>query len=184
MLVAKRWDGRSHSRQTGPFARCRRRPRISRAMPSGGVAARAAPSPPRRPARPADRQASVLVVGAAGCRDVLREPSRLSLQTLRQTGTTSLPTRLSRSRARRFWRWCGGTGLPSSPADICTKRGISPLRARAYIWSPASSFLVGAAQPEMPGEKRLGAVVYELGNATLTARIAEVSGLTQHWIDM
>jgi hypothetical protein len=33
-------------------------------------------------------------------------------------------------------------------------------------------------------EKRLGAVVYELDNATLTARIAEVPGLTQHWVDM
>ncbi|MFZ3234088.1 MAG: metallophosphoesterase [Stellaceae bacterium] len=50
-----------------------------------------------------------------------------------------------------------------------------------YIWSPASSFLVGAPQPEMPGEKRLGAVVYELDNGTLTARIAEVPDLTQHW---
>ena len=39
--------------------------------------------------------------------------------------------RSSRSRAGCFWRWCGGTGLPSSPADICTKREISPLRARA-----------------------------------------------------
>ena len=51
-----------------------------------------------------------------------------------------------------------------------------------YIWSPASSFLVGAMQPEMPGEKRLGAVVYELDSATLTARIAEVPGLTLHWV--
>ena len=50
-----------------------------------------------------------------------------------------------------------------------------------YIWSPASSFLVGAPQPEMPGEKRLGAVVYDFDNARLTARIAEVPGLTQHW---
>ena len=55
------------------------------------------------------------------------------------------------------------------------------LEGTRYIWSPASSFLVGAPQPEMPGEKRLGAVVYELDNATLTARIAEVRGLTQHW---
>lgn len=53
-----------------------------------------------------------------------------------------------------------------------------------YIWSPASSFLVGApTQPEMPGEKRLGAVVYEFGNATFTAEIAEVPGLRQHWLD-
>ena len=55
------------------------------------------------------------------------------------------------------------------------------LEGTRYIWSPASSCLVGAPQPEMPGEKRLGAVVYELDNATLTARIAEVRGLTQHW---
>ena len=53
-----------------------------------------------------------------------------------------------------------------------------------YIWSPASSFLVSATQPEMSGEKRFGAVVYQLDNATLTARIAEVPGLTQHWVDM
>jgi 3',5'-cyclic AMP phosphodiesterase CpdA len=58
------------------------------------------------------------------------------------------------------------------------------LEGTRYIWSPASSFLVGAGQPEMPGEKRLGAVVYELDKATLTARIAEVPGLTQHWVDM
>jgi hypothetical protein len=58
---------------------------------------------------------------------------------------------------------------------------VSLLEGTRYIWAPASSFLVGAPQPEMPGEKRLGAVVYELDNATLTARIAEVPGLTQHW---
>jgi hypothetical protein len=53
-----------------------------------------------------------------------------------------------------------------------------------YIWSPASSFLVGTpTQPDMPGEKRLGAVVYELGDRTFTAKIAEVPGLRQHWLD-
>jgi 3',5'-cyclic AMP phosphodiesterase CpdA len=53
-----------------------------------------------------------------------------------------------------------------------------------YIWSPASSFLVGApTQPEMPGEKRLGAVLYDLGHAAFTAEIAEVPGLTPHWLD-
>ncbi len=34
--------------------------------------------------------------------------------------------RSSRSRAGRFSRCCAGTGLPWSPADICTKREISP----------------------------------------------------------
>jgi 3',5'-cyclic AMP phosphodiesterase CpdA len=52
-----------------------------------------------------------------------------------------------------------------------------------YIWSPASSFLVGAMQPEMPGEKRLGAVLYELKTESFSAEIAEVPGLAQHWLD-
>lgn len=53
-----------------------------------------------------------------------------------------------------------------------------------YIWSPASSFLVGAAiQPEMPGDKRLGAVLYDFGGPALVAEIAEVPGLTRHWLD-
>jgi 3',5'-cyclic AMP phosphodiesterase CpdA len=53
-----------------------------------------------------------------------------------------------------------------------------------YVWSPASSFLVGAPiQPEMPGEKRLGAVLYDFHNPTFTAAITEVPGLTQHWIE-
>jgi 3',5'-cyclic AMP phosphodiesterase CpdA len=54
-----------------------------------------------------------------------------------------------------------------------------------YIWAPASAFLVGpgmAAQP-IPGENRLGAVVYEIDGAILRAHIAEVPGLSPHWID-
>ena len=57
------------------------------------------------------------------------------------------------------------------------------LEGTRYLWSPPSSFLVGPrVQPEMPGEKRLGAVVYEFGNPAVTARIAEVPGLTEHWV--
>jgi hypothetical protein len=55
------------------------------------------------------------------------------------------------------------------------------LEGTRYIWSPASSFLIGVPQPEMPGEKRLGAVLYEIDSAILTARIAEVSGLMLNW---
>jgi len=54
----------------------------------------------------------------------------------------------------------------------------------SYIWAPASSFLVGPEiQPPMPGEKRLGAVLYEFDGTTLNATIIEVPGLTGHWID-
>jgi 3',5'-cyclic AMP phosphodiesterase CpdA len=56
-------------------------------------------------------------------------------------------------------------------------------RGTRYVWSPASSFLVGDMQPEMPGEKRLGAVLYDFRNPTFTAEIAEIPGLTEHWLD-
>jgi 3',5'-cyclic AMP phosphodiesterase CpdA len=53
-----------------------------------------------------------------------------------------------------------------------------------YLWSPASSFLVGAPiQPEMPGEKKLGAVLYDFAGMGFAAEIAEVPALTRHWLD-
>jgi 3',5'-cyclic AMP phosphodiesterase CpdA len=54
-----------------------------------------------------------------------------------------------------------------------------------YVWAPASAFLVGPGMkaPPMPGENRLGAVVYELDGAALHARVVEVPGLSPHWID-
>ena len=53
-----------------------------------------------------------------------------------------------------------------------------------YIWAPASSFLVGPEiQPPMRGEKRLGAVLYEIRGAAIESAIADVPGLSPHWID-
>ena len=52
-----------------------------------------------------------------------------------------------------------------------------------YLWAPASSFLVGAIQPAMPGAKRLGAVCYEFAESGLSARICAVPGLAEHWLD-
>jgi 3',5'-cyclic AMP phosphodiesterase CpdA len=53
-----------------------------------------------------------------------------------------------------------------------------------YLWAPASSFLVGPEiEPAMLGEKRLGAVRYELDGAALKAEIIDVPGLARHWID-
>ena len=53
-----------------------------------------------------------------------------------------------------------------------------------YVWAPASSFLVGSEiQPPMPGEKRLGAVLYELAGTALKPNIADVPGLVPYWID-
>jgi 3',5'-cyclic AMP phosphodiesterase CpdA len=57
-------------------------------------------------------------------------------------------------------------------------------RGTSYIWAPASSFLVGPEiQPPMPGEKQLGAVLYELNGAGLDVTIAAVPGLLPYWID-
>jgi 3',5'-cyclic AMP phosphodiesterase CpdA len=52
-----------------------------------------------------------------------------------------------------------------------------------YVWGPSSGFLVGEMAPPMPGENRLGAVVYEFEGAALETRIVEVPGLFAHWID-
>ena len=54
-----------------------------------------------------------------------------------------------------------------------------------YIWAPSSAFLVGPAMkaPPMPGEDRLGAVVYDLEAGTIKAKIIQVPGLSLHWLD-
>jgi 3',5'-cyclic AMP phosphodiesterase CpdA len=52
-----------------------------------------------------------------------------------------------------------------------------------YIWAPATAFLVGEMAPPMPGENRLGAVVYEIDSGAIEAKIIEVRGLSSHWID-
>ena len=54
-----------------------------------------------------------------------------------------------------------------------------------YIWAPASAFLVGPGMmaPPLPGENRLGAVLYEIHGRTLEAEIVAVPGLSPHRID-
>ena len=53
-----------------------------------------------------------------------------------------------------------------------------------YVWCPSSGFLVGPDnQSDMPGEKRLGAVVYEFRGSDVSITAAEVPGLTTLWID-
>jgi 3',5'-cyclic AMP phosphodiesterase CpdA len=54
-----------------------------------------------------------------------------------------------------------------------------------YLWAPASAFLVGPGMgaPPMPGENRLGAVVYTIVGATLEAEIVHVPGLVPYLID-
>ena len=50
---------------------------------------------------------------------------------------------------------------------------------------PTSAFLVGpkVLTIPMPGDERLGAVVYEFDGRSLRANIAAVPGLSPHWID-
>jgi 3',5'-cyclic AMP phosphodiesterase CpdA len=53
-----------------------------------------------------------------------------------------------------------------------------------YVWGPSSGFVVGPElQPDMPGEKRLGAVSYTLEQNGFTASIVEVPGLRRFLID-
>ncbi|HEV8095166.1 MAG TPA: metallophosphoesterase [Burkholderiales bacterium] len=53
-----------------------------------------------------------------------------------------------------------------------------------YVWCPSSGFLVGPQnQPELPGSKSMGAIMYELDGARLVVRHADVPGLTTLWID-
>ena len=53
-----------------------------------------------------------------------------------------------------------------------------------YVWCPSSGFLVGPDnQRDMPGEKRLGAVVYEFSGSDVSVEHADVPGLTTIWID-
>jgi 3',5'-cyclic AMP phosphodiesterase CpdA len=63
------------------------------------------------------------------------------------------------------------------------KAGDFVVGGTRYIWSPASAFLVGDMAPPMPGENRLGAVVYEIHRGATEAKIIEVPGLSPHWID-
>jgi 3',5'-cyclic AMP phosphodiesterase CpdA len=53
-----------------------------------------------------------------------------------------------------------------------------------YVWGPSSGFLVGPDnQSDMPGDKRLGAVIYEFCGSDVSIAAAEVPGLTTLWID-
>ena len=53
-----------------------------------------------------------------------------------------------------------------------------------YVWAPSSGFLVGPEnQPDMPGEKWLGAVIYDFDGRSVSVRFGEVPGLATLWID-
>jgi 3',5'-cyclic AMP phosphodiesterase CpdA len=53
-----------------------------------------------------------------------------------------------------------------------------------YVFCPSSAYVVSEKlQEEMPGDKRLGAVVYELEGSTVRVRVEELSDLSRFWID-
>jgi 3',5'-cyclic AMP phosphodiesterase CpdA len=53
-----------------------------------------------------------------------------------------------------------------------------------HVWCASSGFLVGPDnQPDIPGEKRLGAVVYEFRDSEVSIMRGDVPGLTALWID-
>jgi 3',5'-cyclic AMP phosphodiesterase CpdA len=53
-----------------------------------------------------------------------------------------------------------------------------------YVWCPAGAFVCGpVTQPTMPGERVLGAVLYEFDPDSFTFSFADINGLTHHCID-
>jgi 3',5'-cyclic AMP phosphodiesterase CpdA len=53
-----------------------------------------------------------------------------------------------------------------------------------FVWAPSAGFLVGPAnQPDLPGEKWLGAVVYRFERGDASIDFVRVPGLTDFWID-
>jgi hypothetical protein len=54
-----------------------------------------------------------------------------------------------------------------------------------YVWAPSSAFLVGPGigTQSMPGENRLGAVLYQLDGTAFDAEIMDVPGLVPYLLD-
>ena len=53
-----------------------------------------------------------------------------------------------------------------------------------YVWCASSGFLVGPDnQPDMPGEKRLGAVIYDFSATDVAVSHVDIPGLSTLWID-
>jgi len=52
----------------------------------------------------------------------------------------------------------------------------------ALTWAPSAAFIIDTLEREMPGERRVGAVVHELGD-TVHSEIITVPGMTAHVID-
>ena len=64
------------------------------------------------------------------------------------------------------------------------KWNLRELGRRRYVWAPSSGFLVGPKnQPELPGEKRLGAVLYDFDRSDASITMIDVPGLSSFWID-
>ena len=53
-----------------------------------------------------------------------------------------------------------------------------------YVWAPSSGFVVGERlQEDMPGDKKLGAVVHEFTPGSVSTRMIELPALARYWID-
>jgi len=53
-----------------------------------------------------------------------------------------------------------------------------------YVFCPSSAYVVSEKlQEEMPGDKRLGAVIYDLDGGSVRMRLEELSELSRFWID-
>jgi len=52
------------------------------------------------------------------------------------------------------------------------------------VWAPSSGFVVGERlQEDMPGDKKLGAVVHDFAPGSVATRMIELPALARYWID-
>jgi alkaline phosphatase D len=52
----------------------------------------------------------------------------------------------------------------------------------SIVWGPSAAFIIDTLEREMPGERLIGAVVHQFGDA-VTSDIVAVPGMTAHYID-
>lgn len=52
----------------------------------------------------------------------------------------------------------------------------------SLVWAPPSSFILGAMEREMPGERLVGAAIHDLGE-TVESRLVAVDGLKPYFLD-
>lgn len=84
---------------------------------------------------------------------------------------------------RRLWSLFEGCRLgliASGHLHIQRRKTVDGIH---HVWSPASSFVVGAAQQDLGGERTLGYVEHEFGPDSVTSRFVRPEGVEDRLLD-